>query len=75
MIKYDKLKLSIQKDITFESIPSDQYQVVMNDLENKLTNKMINNQMKENESIQKAKELGTFGVNKGERIISLKKRL
>lgn len=64
MIKYNTPNLNVNSNISFEAISDKEYDSIMNNLEDKLKIKMIQNQTQENESILKSRELGNFGTVK-----------
>lgn len=60
MIRYDMEKLNVDSEVTFEAIPDDQFDIVMEELDKKLNSKMLQNKIQENESIQEAINIGNF---------------
>jgi len=64
MIKYNTPNLNVDSNVSFQAIPDKEYDSIMNNLEDKLKIKMIQNQTQENESILTSRELGNFGTVK-----------
>lgn len=60
MIKYNTPILNVDSNVSFQAIPDKEYNSIMNNLEDKLEIKMIQNQIQENESILSSRELGNF---------------
>ena len=57
MIKYNMPKLEIEKDITFDAIPDEKFDETMEELDKRLSKKMLENKIMENESIEISKHL------------------